>query len=63
MFVVIAGMGPSHLWHGVVFEVVVLHPVVSTKIHETHEKQWLLEYFYDQEYELNMKQYRLKSRI
>lgn len=44
MFVAIAGMGPSHLWHGVVFEVVVLHPVVNTKIHETHEKQWRPEY-------------------
>lgn len=38
-------MGPSHLWHGVVFEVVVLHPVVNTKIRKTHEEQCLVKYF------------------
>ncbi len=36
-------IGLSHLRHGMVFEVVILHSVVHTKIHEIHEKQWFTE--------------------
>lgn len=38
-----AVIGSSHLWHGMVFVVVILYSVGHTKIHLTHEKQCFSE--------------------